>query len=213
MIKKHIVNIGHPRNGTTWLWAHAGFEPNDDKENLILNTDLNFDRYVEYYSQYLVSANFQTNLWCVDREIIKFVHQHATHITFIVRNPFDFVERYFDWIYHGQDIATLTEYIISSGYVKYKNIVDRWAIGNAKFKVFFFEDLEHSPVEFLKEYMTFCQLPIEENKFIKYNVKVNANPKQEKIKINFTNTQIDLINQEIDQFQSIANRDLTHWKK
>jgi len=212
MIQKHIVNIGHPRAGTTWLWKCAGFEPRVDKENSILTTSLDFDHYTKYYSQYQVSANFQTNLWCMDTEIIKFVQQQATHITFIVRNPFNFVERYFDWVHRGQDVDTLTKYLLSNGFVNYKDIVDRWS-GAVKFQIFFFEDLEQDPVKFLEEYMAFCQLPVAENTLINYNTKVNVNPKQEKIKLNFTDKQIALVNQEIDRFQTVVSRDLAHWKK
>ena len=92
MIDRHIVNIGYPRSGTSWLWNCSGFAPRHDKENTLLMDNLNFDQYVKYYSQYRISANFQPNLWHVDTEIIKFVQQHASHITLIVRNPFDFVD-------------------------------------------------------------------------------------------------------------------------
>ena len=213
MIEKHIVNIGFPRTGTTWLWYSAGFDPDHDKENNILTTDLNFDQYVRYYSQYQISANFNPSLWCVDREIIKFIQQHATHITFIVRNPFNFIERFFDFIHRGEDVAVLTESLVFGGFLNYKDIVDRWTDSNTKFKILFFEDLEHDPTKFFQEYMDFCQIPIAKNKIINYNVKVNANLKQEKIRLNFTSDQTKFINQEIDRFQTLVDRDLTHWKK
>jgi hypothetical protein len=213
MIEKHIVNIGLPRSGTSWLWHCAGFEPHGDKENTILMKGLDFDWYIKYYNKYQVSANFQPNLWCVDREIIRFVHQHATHITFIVRNPFDFVERYVDWIRHEQEVAVLVDFILSRKFINYKDIADRWSAGAVKFQVFFFDDLEQNPSAFFKDYATFCQLPVAENNMFNYNTVVNANPKQEKIKIAFTDKQVAMINSEIDRFQSIVNRDLTHWKK
>jgi hypothetical protein len=213
MIEKHIVNIGQARAGTSWLWKCANFNPAYGKENNILRESLDFDQYIKYYNQYQVSANFQVSLWQVDREIIQFVQKHASHITFIVRNPFDFVERYFDFIYQEQDKKTLTQYLVSTGYVNYRDIVDRWAIGAKKFKIFFFEDLANNPKIFFKEYMAFCQLPIAKTDAFNYNTIVHANPKQEKIKLEFTNDQIDFINHEIDQFQSIVDKDLTHWKK
>ena len=213
MIEKHIVNIGFPRTGTTWLWECAGFDPVNDKENPILTTDLDFDRYVKYYSQYQVSANFNPNLWCLDREIIQFIQQHATHITLIVRNPFDFVERYFDFIHRDEEVSVLTEFLVFGGFINYKDIIDRWSVGAVKLKVLFFEDLERNPSKFFKEYMDFCQISIAKNKIIDYNVKINANPKQEKIRLNFTANQIKFINQEIDRFQTLTDRDLTHWKK
>lgn len=213
MINKHIVNIGYPRSGTTWLWENANFEPKLDKENAILTTSLDFDHYVKYYKQYQISANFQPNLWCVDREIIQFVQQHSTHITLIVRNPFDFVERYFDWIYRDQNIKTLTDYIVYNGFVNYRDVVDRWSSNATKFKVFFFDDLTSHPEKFFKQYMLFCEIPIANNEQINYTTKVNANPKRDRIKLDFTQEQVKFINNQIDQFQVVAGRDISHWKR
>jgi glycine cleavage system H protein len=75
------------------------------------------------------------------------------------------------------------------------------------------EDLENNPYKFFKQYMEFCQEPIAKNKNIDYNRKINANPKTQKIKLEFSSDQINLINQEIDRFQQVVDRDLTHWKK
>lgn len=213
MNSKHIVNIGYPRSGTTWLWNHAKFEPRLDKENTILTTTLDFNQYISYYNQHQISANFQTNLWCIDKEIIKFVQKQATHITLIVRNPFDFVERYFDWIHKSQPIDTLTDYIIYSGFINYRDIVDRWSPGSSKFKIFFFDDLKTDPEKFLSQYLMFCDLPVVKSKQINYTKEINANPKQNKIKLNFNHNQIKFINNEIDRFQVVVDRDLSHWKR
>jgi len=214
MINKHIVNIGYPRCGTTWLWECSEFEPRHDKENKLLIEDLNFDQYVKYYSQYRISANFQPNLWHVDTEIIKFVQQHASHITLIVRNPFDFVERFIDFIHPDQaPTENLINYVVYSGYIKYRDVAVRWGSSTKPFQIFYFDDLEQDPFTFFTEYMTFCQIPIAKNLNIDYNLKVNANPRKEKIKINFTRDQIDFVNHEIDLFQSVVDRNLTHWKK
>lgn len=214
MIDRHIVNIGYPRSGTSWLWNCSGFAPRHDKENTLLMDDLNFDQYVKYYSQYRISANFQPNLWHVDTEIIKFVQQHASHITLIVRNPFDFVERYIDFINPDQvPTETLMNYVIYSGSIKYRDVATRWGSSAKKFQIFYFDDLEKNPFRFLTEYMAFCQIPVVKNPNIDYNLKFNANPKKEKIKINFTKDQIDFINHEIDLFQSVVDRNLTQWKK
>ena len=213
MIEKHIVNIGYPRCGTSWLWRCAKFEPVHDKENKILMTDLNFDRYQAHYNQYQVSANFQTNLWHVDREIISFVHQHASHISIILRNPYNFSERYFDWIHRPQNQSDLVNYIVSAGFLNYYDVVTRWMPGARKFKIFFFEDLESSPQQFFEDYMSFCELPIANSQHINYNTKINANPKLKKTTIEFTENQILFINQEIDKFQQLVDRNLSHWKK
>lgn len=213
MIDQHIVNIGFPKTGTDWLWSHAGFGPLSAKENRILMQELDFDKYIKHYSQYRVSANFQTNLWHVDREIINFVHQHATHITIILRNPFDFVQSYFDWIYVGQEPQSLLNHIVYSGFMQYRDIVDRWNTNDNRFQMFFFDDLENNPFKFFQDYMAFCQIPVEQNKNINYNVKINANRKTTKAKLKFSADQVNFINNQVDRFQPLVNRDLTHWKR
>jgi hypothetical protein len=219
MIEKHIVNIGHMRCGTTWLWVRAGFDSTSTekninyalKENNLLMTDLDFDKYTKFYRQFKISANFNPNLWKIDRELIKFVQQHASHITFIVRNPFNFIERVVDYIIDEQELTELTNFVIHSGFIKYYDIVTRWASGSRNFKIFFFEDLESNPVQFLRDYMSFCELPIPGTQHIEYYKKINAISKPNKISLSFTTDQIDNINQEICKFQKVVDRDLSHW--
>lgn len=213
MIHKHIVNIGYPRCGTSWLWTHAGFQPTQDKENQILMTSLNFKHYLNYFGQFDVSANFQPNLWYVDREIIKFVQQHATHISIIVRNPYNFVERFYDWIHRTQLQADLVNYIINSGYVRYCDVINRWRSDTVKFKIFLFDDLQSDPQTFLQNYLTFCALPAKTDHKSDLYKPINANPKQIRTTLKFTAAQINVVNQEIDKFQQLVDRDLSHWKK
>ena len=213
LIKKHIVNIGYPRCGTSWLWTHMDVEPKNDKENRLLTTDLDFDQYITYYNQFDVSANFQTNLWCVDREIIHFVQTHASHITLVVRNPYDFIERYYDWIDGELNPKEVLNFITTAGYVKYHDVVQRWKPNSKNFKIFFFEDLESNPSQFFQNYMSFCELPIAKNQNINYNKKINVNPKFKKTSLEFTNIQINYINQEIYKFQQLVDKDLSHWTR
>jgi hypothetical protein len=215
MIEKHIVNIGYPRSGTSWLWHNANFEPRDDKENQILLSSLNFEQYTSYYNQFKVSANFQPNLWFVDTEIIKFVNQHATHTSLILRNPFDLVERYFDWIHKEQDVLPLTDFIVFSGMTNYYDVIKRWSNGAANFCIFFFEDLQQDPGKFLNEYLSFCDLPlpVAKSSTVDYNKKINANKKTKKVKLEFTKHQIEYINAQIEKVQTLIDRNILHWKK
>jgi seryl-tRNA synthetase len=55
--------------------------------------------------------------------------------------------------------------------------------------------------------MLFCEIPIANNEQINYTTKVNANPKRDRIKLDFTQEQVKFINNQIDQFQVVAGRD------
>ena len=102
MKNKHIVNVGLPRCATTWVWHNILHHLDSDldiynKENpLLLNG--NYSQYKDFYNQYTVSANFNPNLWHIDTDLIRYIDQYATHISIIFRNPYEFIERYCDWI-------------------------------------------------------------------------------------------------------------------
>ena len=63
--------------------------------------------------------------------------------------------------------------------------------------------------------MDFCNepIPIAKMSDIDYTIKINANPKFKKSKIEFTTAQIKYINNEIDRFQMLVNKNLSHWKR
>jgi len=215
MIEKHIVNIGYPRCGTSWLWAHANFSRSLQKEYALHDT-LNFAQYLSDFGMYQVSANFQTNLYYVDTEIIDFVSQHATHTTVILRDPYSFVERYVDWISTSiQDVPRLTNFVIYSGMSNYYDIIQRWLPRSRKFGIFYFEDLAQDPRKFFLDYMEFCELDLQvaKSSYTDYNQRINRNPKSSKLLIDFTDDQILYLNTQIDKFQALAHKNLSHWKK
>lgn len=215
--KLHIVNIGLPRCGTTWLWRHANFGPYKDKENRILLKSPDFDGYKKHYQQYEVSANFNPNLWFLDREIVKFLAGAATHVTVILRNPFDFVERYVDYIDpQGLDVAGTTDFVIGAGYIKYHAILRRWADEIAdptRFKIFLFEDLAKDSRKFFVDYMDFCGLTERVQPNVDYSQKINYNINAKKLKIDFSAGQIQTINQQITLFKSWIDQDISHWTR
>lgn len=183
------------------------------KENTILFDSQDFYSYKNYYQQHDVSLNFQTKLWMVDQELIKFLHNYATHISIMLRNPYDFIERYFDWLSHDFAHDEFVEWTITMQIVNYQKMVSRWmtpAPATTKCKIFYFDDLRQEPELFFLDYLSFCDLAPVINSDLK--TVVNANTKPQKTKINFSKQHIATINNWIDTFSDYIQQDMSDWK-
>jgi hypothetical protein len=184
MKNKHIVNVGLPRCATTWVWHNILHHLDSDldiynKENpLLLNGS--YSQYKDFYNQYTVSANFNPNLWHIDTDLIRYIDQYATHISIIFRNPYEFIERYCDWI-KVPDPEQDVNFIIESKFVDYYEISARWKNNTTKkFNIFYFEDIVSDPKLFLLNYFDFCEFDCSVPST--FDKVVNQNPKTTKIK-------------------------------
>jgi hypothetical protein len=218
MNQKHIVNIGLPRCGTTWLWHQLCSHPALNytiyqKENPIFFDQQEFTNYKNSYNDHNVSANFQANLWMLDQALIKFLHQYVTHISVVLRNPYQFIERFFDFISHNFSQEDFVEWAVSTQIVNYQKFLSRWmdtAPSYVACKIFYFDDIEKDPTLFVSNYLEFCGLEVIINNDPK--ILINQNVKSQKIKINFSKRHISTINDWIDAFSDYADQDLAHWK-
>lgn len=215
MKTRHILNIGHPRCATTWLWHNLIQHPSMDKaiyhkENQILFTASCFQDYIDFYSRFDNSANFNPNIWIIDRELISFLAPHVTHISAILRNPYDFLERYYDFAGNHHSHDSFVQWALEYRIIDYKYIFERWrdAIGcDSKLQIFFFDDIKKDPKLFLEKYFAFCDLPaILDANFAKAkNISMSS-----RSVIDFTDYK-KIINDKIKTFGDQINADLTDW--
>lgn len=217
MKHKHILNIGFPRCGSTWLWENLCQHPDlnsplYEKENAILFSN-NFTSYYDFYKNYNISANFNPNIWLIDTELIKYLNQFTTHISIILRNPYDFVERYYDFIGHSfNHQSEFIDFLINQPHLRYYDICSRWVDNStAKFSIFYFDDIVTNSGLFLSKYFEFCELDVILAK--DFGKIRNQNSKELKTKLDFSKEQIKIINRQIDNFSTLSDRDLSHWKK
>ena len=230
MKQKHIINVGFPKCGTTWLWnqvyAHPSVANISLKENNAFLDNVDIEQYKSYYGNNAVTANFHVMHWVIDQELIQKLDTCASHVSIILRNPYDFIERWKDWLeavnqgltHHSTHFynvkfsdSEFIDWCLASNIVQYKKIVSRWErnLAMAKFKVFFYEDLQNNPDTFLSRYFNFCGL---ENVSIPgSNEPVNMNPRTVRRTLEFNDQQKNLINNEIQKFQQTTGRDLTGW--
>ena len=218
MKQQHILNIGFPRCATTWLWNilidHPMINfPWDQKENSLIFDALCND-YENFYNQYDISANFNPNLWMIDQELIKYLGQHATHVSIILRNPYNFIERYYDFVGRSMKPNEFIDFLIGCNYVDYSKIVNRWVTNissSTKFKIFYFDVIEANPKIFLSKYFEFINLDAIMTNDVDqiYNETIH----QSRTSLNFTSKQREIINQQIVDFSKTVNTDFSHWIK
>jgi hypothetical protein len=221
MIKKHLLHIGMPRSGTTWLW-HNVLPALDEsariskKENDILFSTANIATYQKHFNQYQISANMNPNIWMLDTSIIQDLNNCTTHVSMTFRNPFDFANSFLNLINDGiktQNSPTdFVDFLIESNSLSYATVWQRWSSNYyGKIKFFLFDDLISNSKKFCYDIYNFYEL---DTKLISSNVvnqKINVN--KQCMTINFSKNQIDCINNEINNFSKLTNICLDHWIK
>ena len=220
MKKIHLINIGLPRCGTSWLWVNLSHHPALNfknyyiKENTALFDDKNFYKYAETYSPYDISANFNPGLWIIDKDLIKFLGNYSTHVSVILRNPYEYAERYYDFLKDNDSTDEFINWLIDVKILNYSSFVKRWKDNippDVKFKIFYFDDLKKDSKLFLSNYFKFIGIDATINDTHK-NI-INKSKKLQKTKLNFTENQKNIINGYIDDFSNMIEQDLTHWKQ
>lgn len=219
MKQKHILNVGHAKCATTWLWVQLSRHPALDiaslpKEPFDFLETLDFDRYCSTYKDLDVSANFHVMTWCLDQDLIRLMNQVTTHATIMLSDPFLFINRQYKWIPSvSLSPSEFVDMCIDTKFICYQQIAQRWInnLDPGKFKILLYDDLVNKPRQFLSDYLNFVGL--EDLDIVDYDQHQNVNTDPLNADLTFTSTQIQLVNQEIDKFQQLIGRDLTHWKK
>lgn len=217
MKEKHILNIGLPKCGTTWLWTQLSKHPNVcldglEKESPYFLENNNIHEYKKLYSDYAISANFHVANWQVDQHLIKSLDSCSTHISLLVSDPYLFIDRYYNWLKTTMSCEEFINLCINSKNICYEEIANRWIrnLSNSKFKILIYDDLVNDPDKFLAEYFNFCNLPAvvipNANNIVNKNL-------QKKISVEFSKNQINIINAEINKFEILTNREFQHWKR
>ena len=217
MKQKHILNIGLAKCGTSWLWEQLRQHPDVcfdglEKEPPYFLETLDFDAYKKTYQDYDISANFHVATWQIDQCLIQQFDSVVTHASIIVSDPYLFIERFYNWLPQEMSQSAFVDMCITSRHVGYEAVVHRWIknLAPGKFKVLIYDDLVDHPDEFLSDYFKFCglrdvQIPAAEK-------VVNKNS-QQKVPMVFSALQIELINQEISEFEQLTGRDFSGWRR
>jgi hypothetical protein len=155
----HLLNIGYPKCGTSWLWDtlvyNSIFSDSGIKENTNLLIGQSINEYQQEYIKFNCSANFSTNLIRAEQYIIKQLSEIPNvKVSIILRNPSELM-----WSYYNFQNVTHTTFnnfcheIYNQGwFLNYSLIIDRWqTFFKDRFFIFYYEELKDN-TNFLTNY-------------------------------------------------------------
>jgi hypothetical protein len=244
MKKIHYKNIGLPKTGTTWLWEQLAINPDIDMFHLLQRfksikkmhnshpkimykgvlKELTFsskEEYMDVYSKYDVSVNFDTwfykfistdsSTW--ENQIIK----KSSHISVSLRNPYELLDSWYNFFEAKySDRETFKSLDRHEGFyylTTYKTMFDALALCKDKVKILFYDDIKNDHEKYLREVCDFIGIsysydPLIGNQIIGPTIYNNNN------RLTIDDEKLIMhINENICRIEDFTQRDLTHWKK
>lgn len=224
MRKIHYRNIGLPKTGTNWLWVQFMQHPLVDcKLDLSYkeHRDKDLLSYNRPYQDYDVSVNLDTHVFYDMYEKDYYarpnnIHHHTTHITMILRNPYEVLNSMFNMennrnstvIHNKEDYTNINSNIVKR-YSDFKNIFEYWDDCELTIKYMFYDDLVNDPKKFMYDICDhigikpFCNTS---------RGKIFSTDKKDPLVFDNKDT-IDYINRGICVIEDKLGRDLSHWKQ
>jgi hypothetical protein len=177
--KLHLLNIGFPKTGTTWLFKEISkqkwFDQKDiEKEKFIIEKTKKIDDYISLYNSYNYSANFNTNSYRLGIYYIRLLKNIKNcKVSLIIRNPYECYWSYYQehtvkLNSHSQiqkkDFFTWTKDMLNiKADSSWSKIIDRWVQVFPNLKIFYYDDLKENPTKFYYEYSKKMNLPKSKN--------------------------------------------------
>ena len=219
MNKRHILNIGYPKCGTTWCWElltqQTWFTAPREKENDDLILGVTVADYTKSYIDTEITANFATANFGVDRYIIKQLSElPSTTVSIILRNPFDLYWSLYNFL-PSPDNLTYNDFVSNlinqSWFHRPAHIIKRWQqfFKKDKFHIFFYDDIQKNSSDFFNNYCKQMQLP---EPVILDNREINVTRYNQKY-TELSSKLVTLINQEIDNLQLYVDYNVLKWKR
>lgn len=224
MKRIHYRNLGFPKTGTNWLWLQFMQHPLvdcklDHRYKEYRGQDL--ASYKKVYEKYDVSLNLDTHVFydMYDENYHarpENIHEHATHLTMILRNPYEVLNSMFNMEKNRDsklDIRKEQYTNIDSDIVKrysdFKNIFRYWSSCKLTIKYMFYDDLVNDSKKFMYDICDHIGI----KPFCNTSRGV-AFPTDKKDPLVFDNqSTIDYINKGICDVEEFLNKDLSHWKQ
>lgn len=218
MNKIHVLNIGYPKCGTTWLWQNLKIQPwfscPTEKENkkLISGNQL-ITEYVRDYNNFDITANFATNMFSADRYLIQQLQEiGSTRVSIVYRNPYDLYWSMFNFVRH--DAQSFNEYVsrlLSGGWFnRFDQILLRWQQVFPDVHVFFYDDIVANQGYFLSDYCHRLGLPA---CVTSSEDRINVT---RYTKTDFCDLSVETcnsINDSIEKLQLLVDKDILHWRR
>ena len=222
MKKVHYVNLGTMKTGTTYLYNELLSHPEIDCKHPVKEFHF-FTRkfadvrdYARPYEDYDISCNFSTEQWKIQPKLIKILEEYATHSSIIFRNPYEYVLSNYNYMKqikitdkdHSFD-QYFDQMVVANKLIDYAAMVKKWNahLTRNKLQIFYYEDLLRDPQDFYNTVTdqfgiskkTVSSLRINTTRYIEHP--------------DFNKSQISYVNECIEKFEQLVNKDFTRWKK
>lgn len=215
----HLLHIGYPKTGTTWLWnrlvEQPWFSAPGDKENASLIYGQPIKNYIKFYKNFEITGNFCVHNFGLDRYLIDNLSKIPTvNISLSLRNPYEFYWSFYNSLPDQKNISFddfTKNFINQSWYNDTVKIIDRWKLKFKKrFKIYFYDDLKENALEYFETYLKdncLENMPIAPILTESSN-KTSYNPLKSKF---LSPTVCDTLDKQIIKIQKNIDRDVQHW--
>jgi hypothetical protein len=220
MKKVHYRNIGFPKTGTNWLWIQLMDHPAVDCK---LNSNFkeyrgnSLESYKKIYEKYDVSINLDVHAY--DRILpenhylsVEKIHEHTTHITMILRNPYEVINSMYNMERNRNVNYDFTQaQHIENCYQTYSNtesIFNNWYKCKLPVKYMVYDDLVSNSENFFYDVCDYIGI---KRRYKDIGIKFKTEIKSPLV---FDNEEIiKYINTSISVIEDKLSRDLSHWKR
>ena len=221
MKKLHLLNIGYPKTGTTWIWDQLAKIPEIsfpmEKENSRFWQGQQLEDYIACYNKWYITGNFFTYNFSLERYRIKQLSLiNTTQVSFILRQPLDLAWSLYFFLNIDRSQITFddhcTEILNQSWFFSADKIITRWQqkFGD-RLHIFYYEDFVKDNHKFFSDY---CDemLGLSCNTIELDNSIINSTNYLGKNKPQIGPELTKRFNIHIEELQKVVDKDLSHWR-
>lgn len=207
MNKIHVMNIGYPKCGTTWLWdtlvQNQSITDFPIKENNSLITGCSVTEYCQQYTSD-VSANFSTANMVLDQYVIEqLAHCERIYVSIILRSPIELLWSLYNFLkINDVDFCGFCYRQYDAKWQVFPSvIIERWQkYFGTRFKIFWYSDLQKDNLKF---YINYCNTMGLDSTNAVMPDKINVTTYQQSI---------PKIDQDIESLLSIEDKKMNMYK-
>lgn len=220
----HYQNIGFPKCGTSWLFGRLGnmygitkLEKENKWQEEATSDDQFEIEYLNRYNKFEVTYNLSTQTYSLPVEKIKKIHEYTTHLTMIIRNPWQLMESWYNYaiIPFGNEPEYI-DTLDSNPMFNFSSVYEKWASSRIPLKIMFYDDLCENSVSFVKEICEYIGVKYVASKssesILRWYEYVNKTQYVSALPLPSVEL-VNLINNRITETETITGRNLNHWKK
>jgi hypothetical protein len=209
----HYLHFGMPRSGTSWLFDQLVTHPAVDYTGVkeypfLVNKGAPMSEYINYYNPFYVSLSMNPLNWAIDSQLLGKLDSFATHYSIGFRNPYTFLNSWFNFTdFKKHRPAFYVSEQLELNLVNYTKIIKRIKqYVHKPVPIMLYDDLVRSPASYLNTVTDHIGIPRHPAPTL-----IPINTSTEKQKLQFTDKEVIIINNLINNFSDYIDKDLTHW--